>query len=106
AVVRDEEHGSGKGLERRLEGLAAFEVEVVRRLVEDEEVRAGGDDGGKRESAPLPAGQRHDRLLVRAPAREEEPAEQLLRLRALQPRHAHRTVENAATLVQLHLVLR
>ena len=50
AVVRDEEHGAGKGLERRLERLAALEVEMVRRLVEHEQVRSGRDD--ERQSEP------------------------------------------------------
>ena len=55
AVVRDEQDRAGKRLERRLERLAAFEVEVVRRLVEDEEVRAGGDDEREREPPALAA---------------------------------------------------
>ena len=41
----------GKGLERVLERLAALEVEVVRRLVEHEEVRARRDDGRARAAA-------------------------------------------------------
>ena len=40
----DEEDRAWKRLERGLEGFAAFEVEVVRRLVEDEEVRSRGND--------------------------------------------------------------
>ena len=43
-VVGDEQHRAGERLERRLERLAALEVEVVRRLVEHEQVRARGDD--------------------------------------------------------------
>jgi len=54
--VRDEQHRPGECVERGLERLAALEVEVVRRLVEDEEVRARGDDERERESAPLAAG--------------------------------------------------
>ena len=72
----------GERLERGLERLAALEVEVVRRLVEHEEVRARGDDEREREPAALAARERRDRLLVRLPAREEEAAEQVLRLRA------------------------
>ena len=43
-VVGDEQHRSRERLERLLERLAALEVEVVRRLVEDEEVRPGRDE--------------------------------------------------------------
>ena len=81
AVVRDEQHRAGERLERGLERLAALEVEMVRRLVEDEEVRARRDDDREREPPPLAAGERGDRLLVRVPAGEEEAAEQRLRLR-------------------------
>ena len=64
AVVGDEQHRAGERLERGLERLAALEVEVVRRLVEDEEVRARRDDDREREPAPLAAGEHLDRLLV------------------------------------------
>ena len=40
AVVGDEQDRAGERLERGLERLTALEVEVVRRLVEHEEVRA------------------------------------------------------------------
>src|SRR5204862_426095 len=43
AIVGDEQHRAGERVERRLESFAALEVEVVRGLVEDEEVRPGGD---------------------------------------------------------------
>src|SRR5439155_27103155 len=56
-VVRDEQHRTRERLQRRLERLAALEVEVVRRLVEDEEVRAGGDDDRECEPPALTAGQ-------------------------------------------------
>src|SRR5439155_18440691 len=52
-VVRHEQHGSGKRVERCFERLAALEVEVVRRLVEHEQVRTGRDGYGERETAPL-----------------------------------------------------
>ncbi len=62
AVVRDEQHGARERLERRLERLAALEVEMVRRLVEHEEVRARRDRrpraraaGARRPTAPTPA---------------------------------------------------
>ena len=82
AVVRDEQHRSRKRVERSLQRLAALEVEVVGRLVEHEEVRAGRDHERERQPPPLAAGQRDDRLLVRLPAGEKEPSEQGLRLRA------------------------
>ena len=106
AVVGDEQHRAREGVERGLERLAALEVEVVRRLVEHEEVRARGDDEREREPSPLAAGERGDRLLVRLPAGEEEAAEQRLGLRPRQPRRALGAIEHAAALVELDLVLR
>ena len=60
AVVRDEQHGARERVERRLERLAALEVEVVRRLVEDEEVRAGrhGHARARAAAARRPRGRR------------------------------------------------
>src|SRR4051794_18322886 len=72
AVVRDEKHRARERVERRLERLAALEVEVVGRLVEHKEVRARGDGHCQREPAPLAAGKDGDRLLVLVPAREEK----------------------------------
>ena len=54
-VVGDEQDRARERLERRLERLAALEVEVVRRLVEHEQVRARGDDAAsdsRRRSPP------------------------------------------------------
>ena len=67
-IVRHEQDRAGKRLQRLLERLAALEVEVVGRLVDDEEVRAGGDDEREREPPPLTSGERDDRLLVLRPA--------------------------------------
>src|SRR5689334_12147733 len=106
AVVRDQEHRSRKRVERGLEGLAALEVEVVRRLVEYEEVGAGGHDERQRQPPPLTARERDDGLLVRLPAREQEAAEQVLRVRPAKAGGALRAVEDAASLVELDLVLR
>ena len=101
----DEEHGAGKRLERRLERLARVEVEVVRRLVEDEEVRARGDEDREAEPPPLAAGEVAHLLHVRLPAGEEEAAEERLRLRARETGHGLDAVEDAASLVQLEAVL-
>ena len=61
-VVGDEQDRAGERLERRLERLAALEVEMVRRLVEHEEVRArkrrsprGRAAAARRPTAPTPA---------------------------------------------------
>src|SRR5581483_3065766 len=93
-------------VERRLERLAALEVEVVRRLVEDEEVRAARHGDGKREAPPLAARQDADRLLVRVPAGEEEASEEALRVGALQAGHRLDALEDGAARVELHLLLR
>ena len=103
--MRDEEHRSRKALERRLERLPRVEVEVVRRLVEDEEVRARGDEDGEAQPPPLPAREVAHLLHVRVPAGEEEAAEQRLRLRAVEAGHRLDAVEHAAALVQLEAVL-
>ena len=105
AVVGDEQDRAGKRLERRLERLAALEVEMVRRLVEHEQVRARGDDDGERQPPPLAAREHRHLLLVLGIAGEEEPAEQLLRLRAGEAGHRDRAVEHRAALVELDVVL-
>src|SRR5204862_4213064 len=105
-VVGDEQHGAGERVKRRLERLAALEIEMVRRLVEDEEVRARGDRDGEREAPPLAAREHGDRLLVRVPAGEEEAAQEVLRVRAGEPRHRLDALEDRAARVELHLLLR
>src|SRR5439155_20509354 len=65
-----------------------------------------GDHDRKREAPTLTARERDDRLLVLVPAGEEEPAEERLRLRALEPGAPHRRVEHRPALVELCLVLR
>ena len=102
----DEQHRRREVLQRCLQRFAAFEVEVVRRLVEDEEVRARGDHHRERQPAPFTAGEHRNRLLVRLPAGEQEPPEQVLGLRTPEPRHRLDAVEHRAALVQLGLVLR
>ena len=57
---------------------------MVGRLVEHEQVGARGDEQGEREPPALAAREHRNLLLVRLPAGEEEPAEQRLRLRALE----------------------
>ena len=104
-VVRDEQDGSGKRLQRQLERLAALQVEVVGRLVEEEEVRARGHDQGEREPPSLAAGELDNRLVLLLPAGEEEATEQVLRLRPLEAGGLLRAVEHAPGLVELDLVL-
>src|SRR5205085_3256083 len=106
AVVRHEQHGSGERLQRRLERLAALEVEVVRRLVEHEEVRAGRNDDREREPAPLPTREDAHRLLVLRPTGEEKATEQGLRVGTLEARHRLHALQDAAALVELDLLLR
>ena len=52
-IVGDEEDRPRESFQGFLEGLAAFQVEVVRRLVEDKEVGPGGDKDRQREPAPI-----------------------------------------------------
>ena len=55
AVVRDEHDGALVGVERLLERLARLDVEVVRGLVEHEQVGAAGDERREREPPALAA---------------------------------------------------
>ena len=55
SVVGHEQHRARERVERCLERLAALEVEVVRRLVEQEQVCPGSDYEREREPAPLAA---------------------------------------------------
>jgi hypothetical protein len=75
AIVRDDEDGSLELLERRLQDLAALEVEVVRGLVEDEEVRARLDQERKAKPSALATRELADRLTVLVPAGEPETAQ-------------------------------
>ena len=67
--------------QRVLERLAALDVEVVGRLVEDQDVGAGGDQDRQREPPLLAAGDVAE-LLLGVGAGEEEAAEQVARLLA------------------------
>ena len=53
AIVRDEQHGARERAQRVLERLATLDVEMVRRLVEDEEIRTRRDEDGERQPPPL-----------------------------------------------------
>jgi hypothetical protein len=53
AVVGDRDDRARGGGERVLEDLERVEVEVVGRLVEQQQVGLGGDDGGDRRARPL-----------------------------------------------------
>src|SRR6266545_1382825 len=79
---------------------------MVRRLVEDQEVRARRDDVREREPPPLAAREYRDRLLMLGPAAEQETAEQVLRLWPLQVCRALRRLEHRVPLVELDLLLR
>ncbi len=96
----------GNACERRLERLAALEVEVVRRLVEHEQVGAARDDEREPQPAPLAARERASTGFSCASQPEKRKrAEQLLRLGAAQTRRGDRGVEHRAALVELGLVL-
>src|SRR5262245_53219918 len=83
AVVRDEDHRPLVLGKRVLERLAALEVEVVGRLVEDQDVGAGGDEDRQRE-APLLAARDVVQRFLDLGAGEEEAAEQIAGLLARQ----------------------
>ena len=74
----DQQHRAVERAQRRLERLAALEVEVVGGLVEHEHVGARLHEHGQREPPALAARERSDRLLG-VLAREQEAAEQRAR---------------------------
>jgi hypothetical protein len=70
AVVRDEDDGRVDRLELSLEPLEILDVEVVRRLVEEEQVRAPGEGSRERSAGQLAARERAERsveVVVREP---------------------------------------
>ncbi len=74
AVVRDDDEGAAVVLERVEEHILRVEIEMVRRLVEEQRVGRPQEHAGDREPRALATGQ-HARLLVDIVAREEESAE-------------------------------
>ena len=91
----DQDDRALEGGERVLERLAALDVEVVGRLVEDQHVGARGDQDRQREPPLLAAGDVVERLLG-VGAGEEEAAEQVARLLAAEPGLALGGVEHGA----------
>ena len=71
----DEQQRALEGAEGLLERFPALEVEVVGRLVEDQDVGAGVHEHREREATAFSAGEAVDRLLG-VIAAEEEPPEQ------------------------------
>src|SRR5215212_7947857 len=68
AVVADDDHTAGEALEPRLQGPQRVDVEIVRRLVEEEEVATGLEQLREVDAVPLAAGKlTDDLLLVTAP---------------------------------------
>ena len=95
AVVGDEHHRPLEGRKRVLERLAALDVEVVGRLVEDQDVGAGGDEDRQREAPLLAAGDVVERFL-HVGAGEEEAAEQVAGLLPGEPSLALGGLEHRA----------
>ena len=73
AVVRDEDHGRVDRLELALEPFEVLDVEVVRRLVEEEQVGAAGERSRERRPRQLTAGERAERA-VEVVVGEAEPS--------------------------------
>ena len=71
AVVRDEQEGALERAERVLERLAALQVQVVRGLVDDQDVGPGGDEDCQREAPALATREALERLLGLLPGEEE-----------------------------------
>ena len=65
AVVRDEEAGAGIAAQEILQPLDALRIEVVRRLVEDEQFRLRDERAAECDAALFPAAQRTDDAIRR-----------------------------------------
>ena len=68
AVVRDRDHGSRKALQELLQPLHALGVEVVGRLVQQQQIRLGQQQPAERHAALLAAREHVDLLLPRRQA--------------------------------------
>ena len=90
AVVRDEDHGRVDGLELALEPFEVLDVEVVRRLVEEEQVGTACERACQRRARQLSAGERAERT-VEVVLDEPEAAHR--GRRAVAPRPAARVLE-------------
>ncbi len=71
AVVADDDQGAGVLGQPGLEHLERLHVEIVGRLIEDQQVGRAGEQLGEDDAIPFPAGQRLD-LCHRAFRREQE----------------------------------
>jgi hypothetical protein len=74
AVVRDEHDGGVERLQVRLQPLERGDVEVVRRLVEQQQVRVARQRAGQRGARELPAGERRQ-VAVEMRVAEPEPVQ-------------------------------
>ena len=100
----DEDQRAVEPAQRVLERLAALDVEVVGRLVEDQDVGSRGDEDRERQATQLAAGQ-HGDLLLGVGAREQEPAQQGPRLSGSQTGRPLRRLQGGALLPDLLGVL-
>ena len=82
AVVRDDEHAAREVLQILLQSLQREDVEVVGRLVEDEEVGAGDEDRAEIETTQLSSAELLDGGVL-ALGREEEARQNLRGAEAL-----------------------
>src|SRR5438309_1638502 len=89
-----ERRGCRGGLQGGRHDLLALDVEVVRRLVEDEEVVVLGDELREGETCSLPAAQLADAAVDRVPPEPEPPQE------APRPGFRRRRMAHAADLLQ------
>ena len=71
----DEQERARELAQRRLERLAALQIQVVGGLVEDEHVGPRVDEDGQREPPALPARQAPEGLLGILPGEQEPPQE-------------------------------
>ncbi|MOA05364.1 hypothetical protein D3C78_1249580 [compost metagenome] len=99
-VVGHDYHGTGKLLQRHGQRQAHFQVQVVGRFVEQQQVWPLPGDQGQRQAGFFAPGEIHHRL-VHAVAMEVEPAEEVTQgLLALGRRNALQVQQRAGLVVQ------
>lgn len=106
-IVRDGHHAALELIDGHDERVDRLEVQVIRRLVQNQQVRPRKGDDGERDTRFLPTGQRGDLLQreVAGDAKATEVAPQLLRRRRGKERH-HELERRLLEVELVHVVLR
>jgi len=99
AIVRHQQHGACKTVEHVLQNLLRSHIEMICRLVQQQEIGALQREPGQRHAAALTAAEHADRLedIV---ARKEEASQEVARLRQRQVLHLQNGIEHRLVGIQ------